>query len=769
MLTFKSEAQIFLETWESAELGEYPPRIETEESLTISGDAGDWQVWRNDVALVYNCEIEAESDNQFVVLKTGPRDQFSTDPTTAVTWIEVSSDPIPLTQGTKIRMTVDGEPSSVFSDVQITGETQVRLELIDDRSNVLAYVFQRAADYDPVYSTLEVDDGMDGLKTIGFHEALVGNHDNGEVTYTRDLYDDFSQAPLFEGEGASIVKVRFKVQLANALAVQMIGALDNLEIGTSIDSEISLTPKITSHPSSEAVMLGETAVFSVEASSAEEVSYQWQRKFGESSEWEDISDDSSFSGTSTSMLQVDVYASFYDQDQYRCVVRNLFRTSTSSPATLTILPFPQSNGILSFESIPADEQWGSYTPEAISDDGTIIVGSSNGVVEIIGGRYPIFGTRGFLWSKTDGQQLFDEDPFFPYDISTSGDTVIGNASSGSTLILNQNNEFSATALSEAYGLSADGSTVVGASDQRAAKWENNEIYHLEDPSLDSHSSVATSVSENGAVIAGSLYKGNGSVAFTWNAKRGIKELPNPFSNRAEATAISADGTTVVGNILFESEERLEAISRPFRWNAQQGMRLLSYPPLVESEGELRSEARSVSADGCIVVGYVEEVEESQVIERAFLWNSDGQLIDLNNLITSHGFDDHGWSLNRAVDITADGNSIVGLGNNLDRELGRVFTLSGLREIGWTPEPAVFEESKHEIRSVFAKAGDYYIKVPTLPGWNYQLQRKSDLRDSEWINVGGPIEGIGCDVAIVHENAADLGRQFYQVIATESNL
>jgi probable HAF family extracellular repeat protein len=159
-------------------------------------------------------------------------------------------------------------------------------------------------------------------------------------------------------------------------------------------------------------------------------------------------------------------------------------------------------------------------------------------------------------------------------------------------------------LSGAYGVSADGSVVVGWSLNAARYWR----------------------------------------AFRWTASGGMQDLGAlPGGSLSGAYGVSADGSVVVGWSLNAAGER-----RPLRWTAAGAMQDLGALP-----GSVWSEARGVSADGSIVVGLSGG--------RAFRWTATGGMEDLNRtyarLLTQGSF------LERAYAISPDGRYIVGVGRN----------------------------------------------------------------------------------------------------------
>ena len=115
--------------------------------------------------------------------------------------------------------------------------------------------------------------------------------------------------------------------------------------------------------------------------------------------------------------------------------------------------------------------------------------------------------------------------------------------------------------SEANGVSADGSVVVGVSQSangsEAFRWtQATGMVGLGDLSGGSFNSVAYGVSADGSVIVGSGKSAIGDEAIIWNSSQGMRSLKEVLTNDyglnlagwtlKYATAISADGLTVVG-------------------------------------------------------------------------------------------------------------------------------------------------------------------------------------------------------------------------------
>ena len=160
------------------------------------------------------------------------------------------------------------------------------------------------------------------------------------------------------------------------------------------------------------------------------------------------------------------------------------------------------------------------------------------------------------------------------------------------------------------------------------------------------------------------------MAFRWTAGDGMTGLPSPAGivfNTSIATAISADGSTIVG---YGSSGSLTTPTA-FRWTSENGTQVLAATALHPN-----GTATGVSADGSIVVGTV----SSGLDAAAFIWDAAHGTRELKDVLrTDYGLDLTGWTLEGAAAVSADGTTIVGTGRNP----------SGNRE-AWAvviPEPA----------------------------------------------------------------------------------
>ena len=269
--------------------------------------------------------------------------------------------------------------------------------------------------------------------------------------------------------------------------------------------------------------------------------------------------------------------------------------------------------------------------------------------------------------------------------------------------------------SEAYGVSADGSTVVGNSgftgEWRAFRW--TAAGGMQDlGTLGGSESWAYGVSADGSVVVGVAENAVGEWrAFRWTVAGGMQAL-STHSGSSKAYSVSADGNTVVGHASFVGA---------FRWTAAGGMQAL---------GSLRgySEAYGVSADGSTVVGgffFMGEPPDWRLYYRAFRWTAASGMQDLGTL----GSD---WSL--AYGVSADGSVVVGSSPYENEE----YYLEG-RAFRWTAASGM--QSLHMsgiyASTAYATSADGSVVVGSLTYVNYDDGYPDfRVRAFRWTAAGG---------------------------------
>lgn len=218
-----------------------------------------------------------------------------------------------------------------------------------------------------------------------------------------------------------------------------------------------------------------------------------------------------------------------------------------------------------------------------------------------------------------------------------------------------------TVLSQSRGISADGTTIVGASSSanstfEAFRWtQATGMVSLGGlPSGNVASSDANGVSADGSVIVGTGFGFAGSTinateAFRWTQQTGyvgLGVLPGTNTRSSSANGVSADGSVVVGQSAFSPNSSFDG-RQAYRWTQGTGMVGLGYLPGA-STTNAASVANGVSADGSVVVGQSDSASGRQ----AFRWTQEGGMIGLGFL---PGFS----SSSNALGVSADGSIVFG--------------------------------------------------------------------------------------------------------------
>jgi probable HAF family extracellular repeat protein len=199
----------------------------------------------------------------------------------------------------------------------------------------------------------------------------------------------------------------------------------------------------------------------------------------------------------------------------------------------------------------------------------------------------------------------------------------------------------------AFGISADGSTVVGRSKSSDADSNSHEAFRwtqstgmvgLGDVVGGAPRSRAEDVSADGSVVAGS--SGNGW-PFLWTQATGMVEIEDTTGTYMSARpfGLSADGTTMVG-----TGRTANAGNEAFRWTAGTGYVAVGFLPSTIHDSFLTD----VSADGSVATGF--SFHHGTDVE-PMIWTAAG----LDSLGDVPGGDPYAL----AWGISADGTTVVG--------------------------------------------------------------------------------------------------------------
>ncbi|MEZ6004794.1 MAG: hypothetical protein R3F33_11485 [Planctomycetota bacterium] len=280
-----------------------------------------------------------------------------------------------------------------------------------------------------------------------------------------------------------------------------------------------------------------------------------------------------------------------------------------APFALLVAPaMPQA----SFQVLPAPPGYYGVTPMELSADGSTLA---------------LSGALTDLSPPQDIMRLHDGGPLrtIPVPAGYTQASVIGMSPDGATLmggasnlslgiydlwLWNEASGFTFLPLDDVQAVTNGGAVVAGAvnngSLRQAALWTPGGGVQLLGTLPQHNQSWAFGVSADGSAVAGASYANGSGVApgraFYWTASGGMVDLGVlPGAYASWGTDISADGTTVVGH-----SDRV-----PFRWTAGGGMQAIW--PASTIGPEIYPSWCSVSGDGNAVVGYLPS-------RHAFYWS-----------------------------------------------------------------------------------------------------------------------------------------------------
>jgi len=182
--------------------------------------------------------------------------------------------------------------------------------------------------------------------------------------------------------------------------------------------------------------------------------------------------------------------------------------------------------------------------------------------------------------------------------------------------------------------------------------------------------IAYGISADGSLVVGQCNSSIGFQAFDWTAASGIVGLgafDNPGGQGSGARACSADGSVIVGSSLLP--DSLNEDGSPFRWTAQTGLVYLG-----SLGGTAGGVARGVSSDGSVIVGYSSNANFDL---EAFRWTAATGMVGLGDL-------PGGVFNSQASAVSGDGSVIIGPASTTNGGYDRSFKWterSGMQTLG----------------------------------------------------------------------------------------
>jgi probable HAF family extracellular repeat protein len=327
------------------------------------------------------------------------------------------------------------------------------------------------------------------------------------------------------------------------------------------------------------------------------------------------------------------------------------------------------------------------------------------------------GTLGGLWS-------------WAYGVSADGSVVVGWLHNAAGLLRAfrwtvdggmQDLGTLGSYYSWAYGVSADGSVVVGEAENADRQWRA--FRWTVDGGMQDLGTLpggvwsdARGVSADGSVVVGGAYNADRQFrAFRWTVDGGMQDLGTLGGYYSRAYGVSADGAVVVG----------ESDGRAFRWTASGGMQNLG------TLGGNWSWAYGVSADGAVVVG---RASNAAGYGRAFRWTAAGGMQDLGTL--------PGGCCSTAYGVSADGSVVVGWADDIAgyERAFRWTAAGGMEDLNTTYACLLTDGSILQEARAISPDGRYIVGV----GYNAATgRREAFLLDTGALRREGDVNGDGC--------------------------
>ena len=356
-------------------------------------------------------------------------------------------------------------------------------------------------------------------------------------------------------------------------------------------------------------------------------------------------------------------------------------------ALLAALPAAAApNNITDLGTLKNDNS-GSSAAYAISSDGSVVVGDSF----IIPNSYGLTDPRATIWSgsgwgtKTDLGTLKTDNSGYSSATALSGDgLVVGGSASNDNgeqrgIIWSGSNWTTKTDLgtlnadnsgwSSVQALSRDGSVAVGdaASNDRSylqrpivwsgSNWATKTQLGVLDDSYGT-GGIASAVSDDGSIVVGSVSVDSSTLrhrAIVWSGrnwadKKDLGTLKRDNSGESYGNAVSGDGSLVFGDAENDNGDTHATVWSGSNWATKTDLGTL------KSDNSGYSTARAASSDGSVVGGFAANDNGES---HATVWSGSGWTTktDLGTLKT----DNSGGS--SVYGISADGNIAVGYADN----------------------------------------------------------------------------------------------------------
>lgn len=305
------------------------------------------------------------------------------------------------------------------------------------------------------------------------------------------------------------------------------------------------------------------------------------------------------------------------------------------------------------------------TAYGVSDDGSMVVGEANGEG---------ISSNAFLW-KANNKEMRSLPNFgefsTAYGISSNGSVIVGGIYENDTLYAVRwvNSTIIEKIITPpglpawAVNVSRNGETIIGSIfDGRGFVWSNKSNIKYID-TIPNYSIIPRGISDNGVVIgaiATNRYiKPYRRLAFRWKSNiLHLFDVPDEY--QSSANAVSIDGSIIVGWIWPKNYQPIAA-----RWIDNE--KIDTFP-----NGEIwagyQAFITAISADGTVMLGNINQASYSFACQ----WYSDGRFTNLNEKYAK--LLDYGSRLTLINATSSDGRFIVGQGYNSASQRNEGFIL-----------------------------------------------------------------------------------------------
>jgi uncharacterized membrane protein len=321
------------------------------------------------------------------------------------------------------------------------------------------------------------------------------------------------------------------------------------------------------------------------------------------------------------------------------------------PLVLSVVAAAPAAAQLSFQPLGFAPGRPSSRAQAISADGGTIVGDEEASLS----------SRAWYWRPATGMTLIGGTR--ARSVSPDGDVIVGlQGGTGGTSFryrVSTNTNFVLPFLGgyglEAFGASADGTTIVGkvwaVHSDFPQIWREGQGFSGLPYAPNTDSGYAYATTPDGSVVVGDMYAfvNSSGTAFRWTSAGTVAlGTLTGGQGRSGALAVSPDGSVIVG---YSSSATFRS---PFRWVQGQGMQELGMPA-----GATDGRALALNPDGSVVAGFY----WANNADHAFIWDQAHGTRDLQLVLEQQGSSGEllQWSLQRATGVSADGRSIAGYG------------------------------------------------------------------------------------------------------------